>query len=99
MEKEEKDVFMDKEDFFLFEQIAESAYVWNLIALIIAMIFCLFLFRIAWSEIGPHHLMDLLGLQSLHSTLEVTQFLLKVKLLLRIRYLLINIYQFSPWHL
>jgi ABC-type amino acid transport system permease subunit len=42
----EKDVFSNKEEFISSEQIAESSYVLNLIALIIAIIFCFFLFRI-----------------------------------------------------
>jgi hypothetical protein len=53
MEKVEKDVFSTKDEFFRFEQIAESSYFWILIALIIAVIFCLFLFRIIWSWNGP----------------------------------------------
>jgi hypothetical protein len=46
MEKVEKDAFSTKDEFFRFEEIAESTYFCNLIALIIAVIFCLFLFRI-----------------------------------------------------
>jgi hypothetical protein len=42
----EKDIFWDKEEFIPSDQIGESSYVWNLIALIIAIIFLLFLFRI-----------------------------------------------------
>jgi hypothetical protein len=45
MEKK-KDVFSAKEEFFRFEQIAELTDVWNLIALIIAIIFCSILFQI-----------------------------------------------------
>ncbi len=49
MGKVEKDAFSTKDEFFRFEQIAESPYFFNLIALIIAVIFCLFLFRVIWS--------------------------------------------------
>jgi len=42
----EKDVLKAEEEFFRFEQIAEPIYLWNLIALIIAAVFCTFLFRI-----------------------------------------------------
>jgi len=42
MEKEE---FLVKEELICFEQITEPAYVRNFIALIITVIFCLFLFR------------------------------------------------------
>jgi len=46
MGKMEKDAISAKEEFFRFEQIAESTYVCKLIALIIAVIFCIFLLRI-----------------------------------------------------
>jgi hypothetical protein len=42
----EKDIFSAKEEFIPFDQIAEPSYIWSLIALIIAIIFCFFLFRI-----------------------------------------------------
>ena len=41
----EKTIYSDKEDFPRFEQIAEPIYALNLIVLIIAIIFCSFLFR------------------------------------------------------
>jgi hypothetical protein len=41
-----KDIVSAKEEFNLSDQIAEPLYFWNLIALIIGIIFCLFLFRI-----------------------------------------------------
>jgi ABC-type amino acid transport system permease subunit len=42
----EKDIFLNKEEFIPSDRIAGSSYVLNLIALIIAIIFCLFLFQI-----------------------------------------------------
>jgi len=42
----EQDIFSVKEEFIPSDQIAEPSYFWCLIALIIATIFCLFLFRI-----------------------------------------------------
>jgi len=42
----EKEIFSAKEEFIPPEQIAEPTYIWNLIALIIAIIFCSFLFRV-----------------------------------------------------
>jgi hypothetical protein len=41
----EKDIFWAKEEFIPYDQIAEPTYIWSLIALVIAIIFCLFLFR------------------------------------------------------
>jgi len=59
MEKVEKDVFSTKDGFFDFEQITEPIYGLDLIALIIIIIFCLFLFRslslikhFNWKSIG-----------------------------------------------
>jgi hypothetical protein len=42
----EEDIFSAKEEFNPSDQIAEPPYFWNLIALIVTIIFCLFLFRI-----------------------------------------------------
>jgi hypothetical protein len=42
----EKGIFSDKAEFIPSDPIAEASYVLNLIALIITIIFCLFLFRI-----------------------------------------------------
>ena len=42
----EKDIFSAKEEFIPSDRIAEPLYVWNLIALIITIIFCFFSFRI-----------------------------------------------------
>ena len=42
----EKDVILVREELIHFEQIAELTYVRNLIALIITIIFCFFLFQI-----------------------------------------------------
>ncbi len=52
IEKEFKDIFSAKEEMsFPFGQIGEATHVWNLILLIIALIVCVFLFRIIWSWI------------------------------------------------
>ena len=45
----QKDIFPAKEKFIPSDQITEPVYVLNLIALIIAVMFCFFLFRIIWS--------------------------------------------------
>jgi hypothetical protein len=42
----EKYVCSSEKEFIHSDQIAEPTYIWNLIALIIATIFCLFLFQI-----------------------------------------------------
>jgi hypothetical protein len=42
----EKDIFLAGEEFIPSDRITEPLYVWNLIALIIAIIFCFFSFRI-----------------------------------------------------
>ncbi len=42
----EKDMFSYKEEFIPSDQIGESSFLWNFLALIIAIIFCFFLFRI-----------------------------------------------------
>jgi len=42
----EKYLFSAEKEFIPSDQIAEPTYIWNLIALIIAIIFCFFLFRI-----------------------------------------------------
>ena len=49
----EKYVFSAEKESITSYQIAEPIYVLNLIALIIAIIFCFFLFRIIWSCISP----------------------------------------------
>ena len=48
-----KYVFLAEKESIPSYQIAEPIYILDLIALIIAIIFCFFLFRIIWSCIGP----------------------------------------------
>ena len=41
----EKNMVLAKEEFIPSDRVAEPSYVWDLIALIVAIIFCLFLFQ------------------------------------------------------